>query len=366
LHEAPEKETQFRRFYERKPHSSPKWDESSRLADIIAQDKAISVYLTNLANRRRNNGEVSHGTRWRTINSVRHFLQFVHKDITPTALTELIRDTKQQHRNDDYTIDDALLAFVSKPSIIANAQRGAYVKAVFKANRCPLQASFNTSFTHSTKKISPGILKAIYHSLGTEHQAAIDLQAYAGERVQAICTVPINQWEDYNTRYTLIHIHAKQTKARNEHICIIPRTVADQIRGICGLTKRNRPFPNYETIWREITKLALDRFGTRITSHYLRKRFHTIAGKSAMPVNSWDYLMGDKQTHGHNAGTYTLEDFSELVQEYDKFLAPYLPVGNPRTPDDPTEPHGTPRNQRTDSNPTRREHRTKATNLAAR
>ena len=336
MHEAPESRPLFRRFYERKPHSSPKWDESSRLAAIIAQDKAITIYLTNLANRRRNNGEVSYGTRWRTINSIRHFLQFVHRDITPTALTELIQDTKRQHKNDDYATDDALLAFVSRPSVIANAQRGAYVKAVFKANRCPLQASFNTSFTRSTRKISPGILKAIYDSLDEEHRAIIDLQAYAGERVQAICTVPLDQWED-SDRYTLIHIHAKQTKARNEHISIIPRTLADKIRGVCKVTKRDRPFPNYESIWREITKLALDKFGTRLTSHYLRKRFHTIAGKSAMPVNSWDYLMGDKQTHGHNAGTYTLEDFSELVEEYDRYLAPYLSIENLTERDEPRE-----------------------------
>jgi integrase len=338
VHEAPEGQTQFRRFYERKPHSSPKWDESSRLADIIAQDKAITTYLTNLANRRRNNGEVSRGTRWRTINSLRHFLQFVHKDITPTALTELIQDTKQQHKNDDYSTDDALLAFVSRPSVIANAQRGAYVKAVFKANRCPLQASFNTSFTHSTKKISAGILKAIYDSLNREHQTIIDLQAYAGERVQAICTVPIDQWEDFDDSYTLVHIHAKQTKARNEHICIIPRTLAKQLRETCEVTKRNRPFPNYDNIWREITKLALKQFGTRLTSHYLRKRFHTISGKTPMPVNEWDYLMGDKQTHGHNAGTYTLEDFSGLVKDYDQYLAPYLSIENPREPDEPREP----------------------------
>ena len=335
MHEAPEKEALFRRFYERKPHSSPKWDESSRLADIISRDRAIDIYLTNLANRRRNDGQVPQGTRWRTINSVRHFLQFVGREITPTALSELIQETKRQHKNDDYTTDDALLTFVSRPSIMANAQRGAYVKAIFKANRCPLQASFNTSFTHSTRKTSPGILKAIYDSFVTEHRAIIDLQAYAGERVQAICTVPMDQWEDYDSRYTLIHIQAKQTKARNEHICIIPRTLADKIREVCKLTNRNRPFQNYESIWREITMLALERFGTRLTSHYLRKRFHTIAGKSTMPVNSWDYLMGDKQTHGHNASAYTLEDFDELVEEYDQYLAPCLSIRSPKEPDDP-------------------------------
>jgi hypothetical protein len=57
-----------------------------------------------------------------------------------------------------------------------------------------------------------------------------------------------------------------------------------------------------------------------------------------MPVNSWDYLMGDKQTHGHNAGTYTLEDYSELIEEYNQYLTPYLSIGDPREPDEPKEP----------------------------
>jgi hypothetical protein len=136
----------------------------------------------------------------------------------------------------------------------------------------------------------------------------------------------------------LIHIKAEHTKARSDHICIIPRNLADTIRRYAAQTGRTKPFPNYETLWREITHLALDRYDTRITSHYLHKRFHTIAGKTAMPVNSWDYLMGDKQTHGHNAGTYTREDFSQLVQEYDRFLAPFLSIGEPREPDEPIDP----------------------------
>ena len=57
-----------------------------------------------------------------------------------------------------------------------------------------------------------------------------------------------------------------------------------------------------------------------------------------MPVNSWHYLMGDRQTHGHNASTYTLEDYSELVKEYDRYLAPYLSIANPIEPNEPREP----------------------------
>jgi hypothetical protein len=57
-----------------------------------------------------------------------------------------------------------------------------------------------------------------------------------------------------------------------------------------------------------------------------------------MPVNDWDFLMGDKKSAGHHANTYNLEDWSELVEEYDRFLAPYLSTSDPRDPLDTTEP----------------------------
>ncbi|MBI3859547.1 MAG: hypothetical protein HY296_04830 [Thaumarchaeota archaeon] len=161
------------------------------------------------------------------------------------------------------------------------------------------------------------------------------------ERLAAVSLTAISQWEDFGNRYILIHIKALDTKARNEHVCIIPKALADWLRDYCKQTKRDRPFPNCRTLWHEITRLVLAKFGIQISSHYLRKRFHTIAGKTAMPVNSWDYLMGDKQSHGHNASTYTLEDFSDLVQEYDRYLMPFLSISDPREPDEPTKPFTT-------------------------
>jgi len=223
--------------------------------------------------------------------------------------------------------------FVSLTPIPLHSTYGSYVKGVFRANRCPLNASFNTHFTHSTRKVSAGILNAVYDSLDPEHKAVMDFQAYA-----AICNkTSLDQWEDYD-RHTLIHIKAEDTKARNEHVCIIPRQLADWIRNYArqradnGYPNTNVPFPNHETLWKDITRTALSKFGIRLTSHYLRKRFHTIAAKTAMPVNSWDYLMGDKQSWGHEAGTYTLEDFTELVNEYDRFLVNYLPIASPMEP----------------------------------
>ena len=97
------------------------------------------------------------------------------------------------------------------------------------------------------------------------------------------------------------------------------------------------PFPNYETLWREIRQFAIEQFGIRLTSHYLRKRFATIASKTGMPVNSWDYLMGDKPSLGHHAEAYALEDHAGLIQEYDRYLAPYLSIPDMHEPDSTIE-----------------------------
>jgi hypothetical protein len=166
----------------------------------------------------------------------------------------------------------------------------------------------------------------------------VDLQGYAGERIAALCAkTALSQWEDVGN-YVLIHIRAEDTKVRHIHACIIPKGLADRIRAYAHQLGRQTPFPNHETLWREITKLALAKFGIRLTSHYLRKRFYTIAGKSGIPVNSADYLMGDKATWGHAADTYTLQDFGDLIREYDRFLAPYLSLTALKEPDDPREP----------------------------
>lgn len=189
-------------------------------------------------------------------------------------------------------------------------------------------------------QISHGILEAIYDSLPRDElRALIDLQAFAGERVACLCTLtPISHWEDHDERYTLIRVRARDTKARYDHVSVIPKPLADYLRAYARELGRTVPFPNYETLWREIRGHTMAHFKLRMTSHYLRKRFASIAAKTRMPVNSWDYLMGDKPSLGHHAEAYSLEDYSGLVNEYDRFLAPFLPIKNHKEPDEPIEP----------------------------
>ena len=60
-----------------------------------------------------------------------------------------------------------------------------------------------------------------------------------------------------------------------------------------------------------------------------------------MPVNSWDYLMGDKPSLGHHAESYALEDYSGLVEEYDRYLVPYLSIPDMKEPEPSIEPTNT-------------------------
>jgi hypothetical protein len=221
----------------------------------------MKLYYASVGNRRRNEGTVCQSTLTHSINSIRCFLQHLNRPITATAVSELVDETRERHRHDDFAIDNALLEFVAQPPVITNCQYGAYVKGIFKANRTLLQASFNTSWTHSTRKISAGILRAIYQAATQEQRDLMNLQAHAGERITCIASlVTLDQWEDAGD-YVLIHVQARQTKARNAHICIIPKTLADRIRERAKAAGRNRPFPNHDSIWREITKLALAKCG---------------------------------------------------------------------------------------------------------
>jgi len=255
-------------------------------------------------------------------------------------LTELIQETKKRHRDEDFGIDSQLTLFSNQNPIRTFRQSAVYVKGIFKANFCPLQANVDNHWVARTAKISEGILKAIYDAQDSEKQDLIDYQAYAGERIGCLAGytgnnpmlgtngLTLNQIEPYDKRYSIIHILSHQNKARYTHICIIPKTLADRIKSNALNRGRTHPFPNYETLWREITQYALKNHGVRLTSHYLRKRFHTIAGTTKMPVNEWDFLMGDKMSAGHEANVYTLEDHSQLVADYDRYLAPRLGLGN--------------------------------------
>ncbi|HME19733.1 MAG TPA: hypothetical protein VKF15_08370, partial [Nitrososphaerales archaeon] len=349
-HEAAEKKNTYRRFTPRNPYG--RWKEIHRLNILLESDKALQLYWATLGSRRRNDGYVSRDSKAAAEGGVRRFLQWLKRDITDHALIDLITETKDRHRNGDYEIDNQLIIFSNQNPIRTHRQSAVYVKGIFRTNHCPLEANIDNHYAAKTAKISEGILKAIYLAQDEETRDLIDYQACAGERIGCLAGytgnnpqagtlgLTLDSFEPYDERYSIVRIKSHQTKARCEHICIIPRPLAERITTNARARERTHPFPSYENQWRAITQHALKTFGVRLTSHYLRKRFATIAQRTPMPINSWDYLMGDRMSAGHEANIYTLEDYSQLVGDYDRHLAPWLSIGNPKGPDDPSKAFG--------------------------
>jgi hypothetical protein len=264
---------------------------------------------------------------------VREFLAALGVPITPTALNELITKTRQQHRNDDFATDAALERYAAQPPTTHNT-RARLVAEIFKRNRAPLMCKFvPIAKGRKTKAISPGILKAIFNRLPRrELQLLIDLQNHSPERIDVLATTSFAAWERVNPEYYAIHYDPTACKVAYDHIGLVPAALGDEILDYGKKLGRTFPFPNYETLWREIRDFSLKTFGIRLTSTYLRKRFLSIAGRTEMPVNDWDFLAGHKQTLGNHAEAYQLEDYSTLIQEYTTYLLPYLSITEPRDP----------------------------------
>jgi hypothetical protein len=306
----------------------------------VSQDRALIRYFTNIKARKRNNGFISKATIHQATAGARHFLDYLNIQVTDHAISDLITHSRQDTAFKEQ-LEDSLLTFSNLEPIRSHRKNSTFLKGIFKANRCALQISIDNHFNAKTPKISEGILQAIYKSLDHEHQSLIDLQAFSGERVQCISTINTSQIKTFNDKYAIIEVKPFQTKARIEHASIIPKSLADRVLKIAKQTGRETPFPNHKSLWRDITKLALDKFNVRLTSHYLRKRFFSIAEKTPMPTNHWDLLMGSQKQTGHCAENYSLEDYSELVEEYDRYLANALDLSSPYREKEPIKPTGT-------------------------
>lgn len=305
----------------------------NRLAylQIVAKDSAIEQYFEAMKAKKRNNGYLSQHTLWRVPNYTAKFLVYLGAEVTDHAVTDLVK-WKQQHPS-DFTIEDKLLRFSNLQPISTHRHMANTVLGVFRENRARLQVSIDFHPVARTKKISDGILRDVFLAQNYEKRTLMEYQAFAGQRIRCLCReVRIDQIEHYNDDFSIVYVEFWQNKTRMPHICVIPRRVAEAIIHIAKETGRNNPFPNYPYLWKQITNYARSKHGVKLTSHYLRKRFHTIAQKTSMPVNDWDFLMGDKLEVGHGASAYTLEDWSELVDEYRRCLAPYLSLSDLRDP----------------------------------
>jgi len=300
------------------------------LNSLILEDPTIQRYLIAIKSRPRNNGYLSPSTKQMAVTSARHFLSFLRIQPSNHALTGLIA-TKKANMS-DFTLDDKLEEFANLEPIIAHRQYGTYILGIFKANRARLQATSDCHFDALTKPISEGILNSIFHEIDEKQQDIINYQAFSGQRINCLSTIPLNQIDLSRQNYAVIHVFKYQNKSRQEHDTLVPFALMQRIVKRAKDNNLDSPYPDYKEIWTQITTLAAVKYNVRFTSHYLRHRFHSIASDTPMDVNQWDYLMGSKKRKGHDAQTYNLNFLDEkLIPNYDRFLARQLEIGTPKT-----------------------------------
>ena len=130
----------------------------------------------------------------------------------------------------------------------------------------------------------------------------------------------------------MLDIHADRTKVHISHVSIIPKQLAEKLLESAQRNNYSILMPQYQSIWRKITALAKAKYHVRLTSHYFRKRFHSIASRipaHKMSPNQWAMLMGDKGSIGHLPHIYDIEADLELCKQYETYLAPELDLGTP-------------------------------------
>lgn len=302
--------------------------------ELILADPVIQRYFTVVRNRPRNEGYLSESTKQLAICSCKHFLAYLNLPITSTAMSDLVKIKRGNPA--DFTIEDKLEQFALLPKITTHKEYGSYILGIFKANRAILQSHIDNHSKASTKPISEGILRQIVSELPPRELELVQLQAYAGQRIKALATVALSQIDMTSfENYAIIHITSEQNKTRQEHDCVVPKKLMESILERCKTIHAIVPFANYEQMWREIRQFVAMKYDIRLTSHYLRKRFATIASETPMDVNQWDYLMGSKKSKGHDANIYNLTFLEKIVQNYDTCLVRKL---SPETTPEETSP----------------------------
>ena len=109
----------------------------------------MDTHFAYVLNSGKSKGVVSKVSNRKALSAMKCFLRFLGCPIAETAVGELIAETRKRHKKHDFTTENQLLKFVSPNPIKVSALRGARTRGIFEANRCPLLASFNTTFTHS-------------------------------------------------------------------------------------------------------------------------------------------------------------------------------------------------------------------------
>ncbi len=176
----------------------------------------------------------------------------------------------------------------------------------------------------------------------------IQWNIYAPERAKAIYRVPLDMIDLSRNDYAVITISDQDNeltgannKTDTKHICLVPIDFAKRIVTSAKIAQRNCPFPNHESIWKPISKLANEKYGVRLVSNFCRKFFEDRATDKRIMLEPAiaAFLMGDKTklaSTGHLPEFYNrkLRFTEKIIQAFkDSQIQRLLSIENPTQPD---------------------------------
>ena len=88
------------------------------------------------------------------------------------------------------------------------------------------------------------------------------------------------------TRTAIIGVSSERNKTATEHPTAITRELAERLLQRAQEYEYPVILPNYDSLFLSITILSERKYGIRLTSHYLRKRFETICARYS-PILRW-------------------------------------------------------------------------------
>ncbi|MGD0397186.1 MAG: hypothetical protein ABSB26_09835 [Nitrososphaerales archaeon] len=310
-----------RRFYKRNRRSSYR-DEYEK----ISKDLAVRTYLADLS---KTGKPTSENSKRGTLLACRKFLEQTKRPITESTMQELVQFKRDNPK--DTTVEQELKLWKAESNMAITQVYAARILGVFRRNYARLNLTIHVEGSgNKTIPIREPILRAIRQDeqLSDQHKDEIDLMAFSGERRQAINMTPVENVHLVDeTESAIIDVPASVSKTATRHPCIIPKELAERLLERAQRLGYKVLNPNYNSLWHEITRLAKRKHNVLLTSHYMRKRFETLAERipsTDMNPNHWVILMGSKPTLGHMPDIYSLLSNTELIQEYETYLMPRL------------------------------------------
>jgi hypothetical protein len=242
-------------------------------------------------------------------------------------MNDLVQQKTENPR--DMSLEKALKLWKGEEPTRFTEEKIARLLGIFRRNFARLNMTIHVSNTlNKTKPIAEPLLRAIWNDLAPDRRDILDLMVYGAERREALYLLPLeNVHLVENSHTAILDIPARLSKTGIGHPSIIPKELAERLLDRATTLGHTVLVPSYRSLWREITHFAKEKHQVRLTSHYFRKRFETIAERipaNEMNPNHWVILMGSKPKLGHLPDIYSLLSNKELITEYESQLMPRL------------------------------------------